>query len=395
MTTAFFPQPLFATDDIPTPRVFVSPQRYIQGDGVIDHIGSYLSLIRARRCAVLVSLRGSQADGKRIVASLEREGIEPIISIFNGESSVAEAERHTQILTNRDVDSLIAAGGGKCVDSGKSIAYRLGVPLVVVPTLASNDAPTSALAVFNTPAGVFESAEFFPENPAMVVVDTRIVANAPERYLVAGIGDAMATWYEARACLRNPKARSVVGGRPTLAASAIGEICAKTLFEDGIDAAKAVAENRVNESLERVVEANTLLSGLGFESGGLAVAHGVAQSFTQVPRVHDNHLHGEMVAMGTLTQLAMESEDEARRVAEFFAEVGLPVHLGHVSVDADDSQALNAIVEATMTQGIIHNLAIPMTAEFVRSSIMAAHKLGLTVTESKGDAAYRKLHSAV
>ncbi len=391
MVTPYFPQALFSAGD-PAPRVFVSPQRYIQGDGVVDHIGSYLSLVNARRSAILVSKRGSQADGKRIVASMEKAGIEPIVSIFNGECSMAEAEHHVEELKGQTVDSLVAVGGGKCVDSGKSIAYRLGVPLAVVPTLASNDAPTSALAVFNAPDGVFEGAEFFPDSPAMVVVDTGIVARASERYLVSGIGDAMATWYEARACLRNPEGRSVVGGRPTLAAAAIGEICAKTLFESGIAAAKAVAEDRVDEALERVVEANTLLSGLGFESGGLAVAHGVAQSFTHLHQVHDNHLHGELVAMGTLTQLMMESVDEARELAEFFTEVGLPVHLGQLSMDAGDSDAINTVVDAAMGQGAIHNLGIPMTPDTIRTALMAAHELGLSVTKANGDAAYRRLH---
>ena len=69
-----------------------------------------------------------------------------------------------------------------------------------------------------------------------------------------------------------------------------------------------------------------MLSGIGFESGGHAVAHGVAQSYTAIADVHANYLHGEMVAMGTLTQLMMESRpDEAKRVAEFFASVGLPL----------------------------------------------------------------------
>ncbi len=153
------------------------------------------------------------------------------------------------------------------------------------------------------------------------------------------MGDAMATWYEARVCLLNQAAVTTVGARPTLASCAIGEVCAQTLFKEGCAAAAAVAANTVNDSLETVVEANTLLSGLGFESGGLAAAHGVAQSYTAIPKVHANYLHGEMVAMGTLAQLMMESRpDEAARVAEFFATVGLPIHLGQLSLDAGDEQ---------------------------------------------------------
>ena len=388
----YFPHAIFATEGHPSPRVLVAPQRYIQGDGVLDHTGKYLSLLHANRAGILVSKRGQQADGARVIDSLNDANVTTVISIFKGECSLEEIDLHVRTLKAEAPDCLIAIGGGKCVDAGKCIAYRLNIPVVIVPTLASNDAPTSAVAVLYSPDGIFKAAEFFPQNPAIVIVDTGVVANASERYLVAGMGDAMATWYEARVCLQNPNASSTVGARPTLAASAIGEICAKTLFDEGESAVQAVAANRVDESLEKVVEANTLLSGIGFESGGLAVAHGVAQSYTVIPLVHDNYLHGEMVAMGTLTQLVMEDRDEAKRVAEFFARVGLPVHLGQISLDPDDKASLDAVVETTMASGIIHNMPMPMTPELVCTAILDAHELGLAVAESVGDAAYRRLH---
>ena len=391
-TVNYLPHAIFAKPDEPVPRVLVAPQRYIQGPDVLDQIGKYLSLVNAHRAGILVSKRGEHADGVRVITSLKNAAIEPVISTFHGECSHDEIDLHVAGLQGESLDCLLAVGGGKCVDAGKSIAYRLNVPVVIVPTLASNDAPCSAVSVLYSPEGVFAGAEFFPQNPAMVVVDTGVVANASERYLVAGMGDAMATWYEARVCLQNPNARSTIGARPTLASYALGEICANTLFEEGQSAAAAVAANRVDESLEKVVEANTLLSGLGFESGGLAVAHGVAQSYTAVPVVHANYLHGEMVGMGTLTQLMMESEDETRRVAEFFASVGLPVHLGQISLDAGDNGALDRVVETTMASPIIHNMTMPMTPEYIRSSIIGAHELGLSVAESVGDDAYRRLH---
>ena len=171
-------------------------------------------------------------------------------------------------------------------------------------------------------------------------------------------------------------------------------MCAKTLFSEGQSAAEAVAANQVTDSLENIVEANTLLSGLGFESGGLAVAHGIAQSYTAVPVVHDNYLHGEMVAMGTLTQLVMESKDEARQVAEFFARVGLPIHLGQLSLSLDDNSALDIVAAATMEFPFIGNMPLALTPETILASIIQAHELGLEVAESLGDAAYQRLHAA-
>lgn len=392
----YFPHAIFAPSERgnPAPRVFISPQRYVQGPGVLHGVGRYLSLMRAKRVALIMSERASRHEGVVLANSLRSAGIEPVVSTFLGECSIEAIAAHVAALSPQRIDCVIAAGGGKCIDAGKGVAFRLGTPVVVVPTLASNDAPCSALSVLYTPQGVSIGAEFYPNSPAFVVVDTEIIAAAPERYLVAGMGDAMATWYEARVCLLNRAASTMVGARPTLASCAIGEVCAQTLFKDGGAAAAAVAAKTVNDSLETVVEANTLLSGLGFESGGLAAAHAIAQSYTGIPRVHANFLHGEMVAMGTLAQLMMESRsDEAATVAEFFASVGLPIHLGQLSLAADDIGALDIVSQGAMAFPFIANMPMPVTAELVRSAVLSAHRLGESVAEKAGDAAYRRLQS--
>ena len=391
----YFPYEIFPPSgtNAAMPRVFISPQRYVQGPDILSEVGRYLSLVEAKRAGVLISERGRNADGVTLLASLASAGIEPHIGIFNGECSLPEIDVQTGHFREGDVDCLLAVGGGKCVDAGKAIAYRLAIPVVVIPTLASNDAPCSALSVLYSPDGISSGVEFYPSNPAMVVVDTRIVAAAPERYLVAGMGDAMATWYEALVCLRNEQAVTAVWARPTLASAAIGEVCARTLFESGVDAAAAVARGEVSESLEKVVEANTLLSGLGFESGGVAAAHGFAQSYTGITTVRDNYLHGEMVAMGTTAQLVMESRlDEATRVAEFFAKVGLPVHLGQVSLSATDTGALDTLIEGTLEFPFIDNMPMKVDADVARNAVLGAHELGISVADKIGDAAYRRLH---
>ncbi|HET6497162.1 MAG TPA: glycerol dehydrogenase [Thermoleophilia bacterium] len=396
VSTAYLPQGVFAPTnrgDLPVPRVFIAPQRYIQGQGVLSGIGRYLSLMEPKRAALLMSERGSRTEGVRLLQGLRSAGIDAIVRIFNGECSLEEITAHVEALVHEQIDCVIAAGGGKCIDAGKGVAFRLHTPVVVVPTLASNDAPCSALSILYSREGVSTGAEFYPNSPAFVVVDTDIIAAAPERYLVAGMGDAMATWYEARVCLQNETAVTTVGARPTLASCAIGEVCAQTLFKAGVAAAAAVAAHTVDDSLETVVEANTLLSGLGFESGGLAAAHGVAQSYTGIPKVNANYLHGEMVAMGTLAQLMMESRaDEAERVAEFFATVGLPIHLGQLSLDANDKSALDVIIGGTLGFPFIGNMPQPITAEGIRSAILDAHRMGLSVTGKLGDEAYRRLH---
>ena len=396
ISTAYLPHQVFLPEpggDHPVPRVMLAPPRYIQGAGVLDGVGRYLSLLHARRAAVLITSRGERSEGPRLFNSLRSSGVDWTVCHFNGECSLEEISGHVAALGSESVDCLLAVGGGKCIDAGKAISFRLGVPVVVIPTLASNDAPCSAVSVLYSPEGVSTGAEFYPNSPALVIMDTAIVAAAPERYLVAGMGDAMATWFEARVCLENPAAVTIVGARPTLASAAIGEMCARTLFAEGVRAAAAVARSVVDASLEKVVEANTLLSGLGFESGGLAAAHALAQSYTGIAHVEADYLHGEMVAMGTLGQLMMEKRiDDARRVAGFFTDVGLPVHLGQLGLAATDSEALGTIAEGVLGFPFIGNMPMPIDAEVIRDAVLAADELGRAVSAERGDSAYRKLH---
>lgn len=397
VSTAYLPHEVFLPEsggNRPVPRVMLAPPRYVQGAGVLDGVGRYLSLLPARHAAVLITSRGERSEGPRLFESLRRSGIHWTVGRFNGECSLEEISQHASALHDKSVDCVLAVGGGKCIDAGKAIAFRLDVPVVVIPTLASNDAPCSAVSVIYSPEGVSTGAEFYPNNPALVIVDTAIVAAAPARYLIAGMGDAMATWFEARVCLENPAAVTLMGTRPTLASAAIAEMCARTLFAEGVRAAAAVARSEVDASLEKVVEANTLLSGLGFESGGLAAAHALAQSYTGIPQVEAGYLHGEMVAMGTLGQLMMEKRtDDARQVADFFVDVGLPVHLGQLSLAPTDHESLATVADGVLSFPFIGNMPMPIDATVIRNAVLAADELGRTVSAVRGDSAYRKLHS--
>ncbi len=66
------------------------------------------------------------------------------------------------------------------------------------------------------------------------------------------------------------------------AALALAELCYNTLLEEGEKAMLAAEQHVVTLALERVIEANTYLSGVGFESGGLAAAHAVHNGLTAI-----------------------------------------------------------------------------------------------------------------
>ena len=395
----FAPEKVFSAEvgaDNIVPRVLNSPHKYIQCEGALGNLGLYLSLMNSGHAGVIITGGGHKRFGEGISESLKRSGIKETLAIFGGESTIEEFGRITTALSNQDtpVDCVVAIGGGKCLDTGRAVSHRLSVPAAICPTTASTDAPCAGLSVIYSQQGVFQDIELYPFNPALVIVDTKIAAEAPLRYIVSGLGDAMATWYEARTCFQNPRGRSLLGTRPTMAAIAIAELCANTLYDYAPGAIEAVKDSRVNDAVERVVEANTLLSGIGFESCGVAAAHAVGQGLTVIPEIHKEYKHGEMVAFGLVAHLVLEDKmDEAERAAKFFANVGLPVHLGQFNLEPGrDMEPIKKIAKAALEIPPIENEPFEVTYELVLDAILKAHDFGLKITESEGDEAYQEIH---
>ncbi len=272
---------------------------------------------------------------------------------------------------------IVGAGGGKVLDTARAAAAGLALPVVNCPTVASSDAPCSALSVIYSDEGVFQEYRFYRKNPDLVLVDTAVIAQASPRLLVAGMGDALATWFEARTCVAG-HVKNMRGGGSTHSAAALAELCYKTLLEDGAAALRAVETQVVTPALERLVEANTLLSGLGFESSGLAAAHAVHNGLTVAPGSH-HYLHGEKVAFGLLVQLVMEGAPRAtvEQVLGFSAEVGLPMTLAEVGLAELSRDMLAKIAaRATAPGETIYNEPFEVTPDMVADAILAANALG-------------------
>lgn len=357
--------------------VFFCAHRYIQGPGILDQLGRYLSMIGGERPGVLLPSDLPPSIGQTIETAFAAMDVPIVRSQFAGQCSSEEIEAQVKTFRPSSVDVLVAVGGGKVIDAAKCIARRLQTPLIVCPTLASTDAPCSAAAVVYTAEGAFKGVEFLPSNPDMVVVDTAVIAKAPIRFLLAGMADALATGYEARTCVSNPSARSMVGGRITIAAATIAEICTQTIFDHADGAIAAVESGTLNESFERVVEANTLLSGTGFESGGLAAAHAVASALTMVPSIEHAFLHGEMVAVGIMIHLQLEKDlDELARVNALLCRLGLPRSFSELGLDVSEgSDTLDLVVEAACGMPFMQNEPFEVTPVLLRDAIHAVERL--------------------
>ena len=362
-------------------NVIGSPSRYVQGRGELAHLYGHCEKY-GKDLFVLVSASGKKRVEAKIAQSVEGTGAKVVYETFNGECSQKEIDRVVEAFKASGCSVVVGIGGGKIHDTAKAAAYYAGAPVVIVPTIASTDAPCSALSVIYTDEGVFDRYLFLPANPTVVLVDTDIVAAAPARLLVSGMGDALATYFEARACQASG-ASNCVGGKVTLAAMSLARLCYETLLADGLKAKLAVERHVCTKAVENVIEANTYLSGVGFESGGLAGAHAIHNGLTAIPETHSLY-HGEKVAFGTLVQLVLENAplEELEEVLEFCTEVGLPTTLADLGVENPTQEQLMEVAKlACADADTLHNMPFPVDADSVYAAILAADELGKYYTD--------------
>ncbi|MBI3665822.1 MAG: glycerol dehydrogenase [Acidobacteria bacterium] len=359
--------------------VFCSPTRYTQGKNATLSLGQEMATLDLKGPALIVA-------GKSAVAllsdtwrrSLGQAGISYAVHRFGGECSVAEIERVKAAARQESARVILGAGGGKVLDTARAAAAGLNLPVVNCPTVASSDAPCSALSVIYTDSGTFQEYRIYGKNPDLVLVDTHVIAQSPPRLLVAGMGDALATLFEARTCVEG-NVKNMRGGASTQSALTLAELCYRTLLNDGADARRAVEMQVVTPALERLVEANTLLSGLGFESSGLAAAHAVHNGLTTASATRA-FFHGEKVAFGVLVQLILEGKPRPvlDEVLSFSTEVGLPITLDDIGLRDMTPEMLAEIAARTTAKGeTIHNEPFEVRPEMVADAIRAADATGI------------------
>jgi len=320
----------------------IFPGRYIQGPGAISVLPEWIGKLGTK-----AMIMGGRTSIREIIPGLKKQGgADFLVESFGGECTVREINRISAIAKAGGCDVIVAIGGGKAIDTVKAVANELNSKTIIVPTIASNDAPCSAISVIYTEESSFDHVLHLQQNPNLVLLDSEIIAKSPVRLLIAGMGDALSTWFEADACYTSSSPNEA-GGHCTLSALNLAKLCYDTILKYGLEARESCRANQVTPALEKVIEANTLMSGLGFESAGLASAHSIHNGLTQLAGTHA-YYHGEKVAFGVLAGLFLASRPAAliEEVYAFCLSVGLPVTLAQIGVIDPPAEDLQKVAAA-------------------------------------------------
>lgn len=355
-------------------KVMVAPLRYVQGPNALAELGGQLQAIDIRKPLIVASPSAKRAVGDTVSSGLDAAGIEHAFADFGGECTRREIERIKTVCLEAGHDAIVNCGGGKVLDAGRAAAcasafhVEAGQPVpdlgaavacINVPTVAATDAATSSVSLVYNDHHVVEATMVFPANPTMVFVDTSVIAKAPVRLLVAGMGDALATHFEAAMSHQTGTPCILTQSQSTHTARVLARLCLDLLLEYGVQAKGEAEVGIPGPALEAVTEANVLLSGLGFESGGLSGAHAVGLAFNHIPQAFSvPQYHGEMVAFGTLTQLLLEDRrpDELDRIFGFCRRVGLPTTFEELTLRDVSDEVLETVALAASRDIIVRSM---------------------------------------
>jgi glycerol dehydrogenase len=351
------------------------PTVYIQEPGILDQAAAWIGKYGSRPFIIAGKTAWSKA-GPRLEQSLRRAGIAYTLQYFGGECTYEEAGR-LQALAGHSHDLVIGVGGGKCLDTAKLTASRLGLNIVTVSTLASTCAATTPLSVVYDENHQFVTNEYFDRCPILALVEPKIVAEGPVRYLIAGIGDTLAKWYEAY-----PLNAGKQMNAKTRLGLHIAQLARDLLTEYAEQAIRECRSREVGHAIRQVIDANILLAGLvggiGENTCRWSGAHSFYNGMTAIRGIHRSY-HGEIVAYGILCQLMLEGKpaEEIVELMTFFRKIELPVSLTDLGIDEIDEDEIRHSARLVCDpQNHIHLLPVTVDEAAVYKAIMETHKLG-------------------
>lgn len=339
------------------------------GEGALDALPRVLDRIGARR---VLSVHGRRAR-RAVAAHLPAlDPVETVDAAFGGECSPAEIARLGALA--RDADAVLGIGGGKALDTAKAVAVEAGVPVVLVPTLASTCSAWSRVSVFyDDDHRHLGHAEHETPTHALLI-EPRAVFDSPPEFFVSGIADTLAKWFEVRPLLERGDASVLTAiGRDA------ARRCRDAVLVHGVTAVYDMRAGRLSDAWRDVMEAAIVSAGIvgafAGPHGRATAAHPVSDGLSAVDGTRDL-LHGVKVAYGILVQLALEAHwNDIDALAGLYADLGLPRSLADLGIDAGDRASLHAIAAvAADERSSLHLLRSGLRASDVVEAMSALER---------------------
>ena len=339
---------------------------YTVGPDAYDDIGAVCSAY-GTKVAVIGGRWALAAARDAILKTVEHTPLE-VIGVFwyGGEASRENMERlRPQV---EQADMLFAVGGGKAIDTCKVLAHETGRPFFTFPTIASTCASCTSLGIVYHPDGSLREYSFSKIPPNHIFINTQIIADAPDIYLWAGMGDTMAKHYECTISSRNdtPAHSDAMG-------IALSSLCAEPIVRWGRQALEDCRAHKITPELTEVILG--IIISTGFVSNFVQVdyttglAHAIYNGFTVLPGTEaHHHLHGEVVSYGILVMLTIDRQSaEREKLYRFSRSIGLPTCLADLHARPED---LGAVTAKALSGIDVRVYPYPVTEQMIVDGIM-------------------------
>lgn len=299
------------------------------------------------------------------VADSEIELVDFII--YGDDATYENVERLTAMDVVNHADMIFGVGGGRALDAVKVVADRVDKPLFTFPTIASNCAPVTIVCVMYHADHSFKELTFAKRPAVHTFINTKIIAESPNQYFWAGIGDALSKQYESTF-----KAHGVDLPHSDQLGVDIARNCASPLLKYGAEAMADKEAGKVSEALAQVIlniiVTTGMVSVLVDNTYNSAVAHAIYYGTTVLPHVEENHLHGELVSYGILVLLMLDGQTENfKQVYNFNRSIKLPTCLADIEVDNND---LEVVLDEVMLKKDIVGSPYEIKRDAVKKAIL-------------------------
>lgn len=309
---------------------------YSIGSTIYDKIGPVCESY-GRKVLVIGGRRALAAAMDRIRAAVNETNLEIIgTELYGTDCTYKTVERLRALPVYHEADMVFGVGGGKALDTVKCLCIEDDKPVFAFPTIASNCAGCTSVSIMYNEDGTFLRPHFFVRPVMHTFIDTEIIAQAPVRYMWAGIGDTYAKYYEAQISSRGERLEHF-----TAVGAAVSVMCRDPLLQYGQKAYEDHQKGLCTYEVEQVILAIVVTTGIAsifltkdytpdYNSG---LAHAIFYALTSYPVIEERHLHGEVVGFGVLIALLVDGQmEEFRKIYALNKAIGLPVSLDQIEI---------------------------------------------------------------